>query len=343
MKNSKLRFAMVGCGDISHTHADAMKNVSEAEFTTCCDISEERAENWKKQYACSSAYSNLDNMLGKEKIDAVVLATWPKQHLEQIRTVVQAGIKNILCEKSMTISAEEALEVYELCRKEHVFILEACKYRYHPVFRKIESLIRSGEFGKIDAIRATFSNYEPDTAVDKDTANWRYKKECGGGVTYDWMSYLINAANYLSGSEPQKVFASGSISERFGVITRLYGLIEYKNGIIAQISSSKNASFSQELEVVCGKGRIISPVTWGVFGDVKIDCLRRKEPWPYILHDTYEIEHQDSFVLQLKSFIDVMMKRTQPVIPVEETVRNIYTIESLEKSLNEGHAVQMKC
>jgi predicted dehydrogenase len=188
---------------------------------------------------------------------------------------------------------------------------------------KIESLMNSGEIGKIDNISATFNNYEPDEEINGDTRNWRYKKECGGGVPYDWMSYLVNAANYFSKSKPIRVFASGTISPRFDVITRLYGMIEYENGITANISSSKNASFSQELEINCSKGIINLPVSWGIFGNVKVECRRRMQDWPYIIKDTYEIEHKDSFINQIQNFVDVINGKAQPKIRNRQIYRTL--------------------
>jgi predicted dehydrogenase len=183
--------------------------------------------------------------------------------------------------------------------------------------------MNSGEIGKIDNISATFNNYEPDEEINGDTRNWRYKKECGGGVPYDWMSYLVNAANYFSKSKPIRVFASGTISPRFDVITRLYGMIEYENGITANISSSKNASFSQELEINCSKGIINLPVSWGIFGNVKVECRRRMQDWPYIIKDTYEIEHKDSFINQIQNFVDVINGKAQPKIRNRQIYRTL--------------------
>jgi predicted dehydrogenase len=280
-------------------------------------------------------------MLKNERLDAVILCTWPIQHLEQIEIALRYGVKNILCEKSMALTGLEAIAIQKVIAKNEAYLMEACKYRHHPAIGKIESLVNSGEMGRIDNISATFSNYEPDDEISGEVTNWRYKKNCGGGVPYDWMSYLVNAANFFSKSKPKRVFASGTISPRFDVITRLYGMIEYENGVTANISSSKNASFSQELELSCSRGIINLPVTWGIFGDVTVECRRRTQEWPYIVKDRHEIEHRDSFVNQLQNFADSINGTASPKIPLSESVVNVITIESLVQSVTDKRIVDI--
>jgi D-xylose 1-dehydrogenase (NADP+, D-xylono-1,5-lactone-forming) len=342
MNDKSIKIGMVGCGEISHTHAEAVNNINDAAFITCCDVVEDKARNWSERYKCNSYYTDLETMLNNEKVDALVLCTWPIQHLEQIEIAMSHGIKNFLCEKSMSLLGTEALKIYHVIKEHNAFLMEACKYRYHPAVKKIEALLNSNELGKIDNISATFSNYEPDDDVNTNTGNWRYRYDCGGGVAYDWMSYLVNAANHFSKSKPKRVFASGTVSKRFNVITRLYGLIEYENGITANISSSKNASFSQELKITCAKGIINSPVTWGIFGDVSLSCNKRIPEWPYIHTDFHEIKHKDSFILQMQNFINAIQGKSIPTIPLEESVINVFTIEALVNSLTENQLIELK-
>ena len=333
-----LRLGLVGCGEHSHEHMRAAKEVEGILITACCDIVEERARACAEQYGCTSYYSDLKKMLESEKLDGVILCTWPMQHLEQIELCLRAGIKNILCEKSLTLLAQQAITIENLVKQNHAFLMEGCKYRHHPAIRKLERILSYGDIGKIDSIRATFSNYEPESAQNQGTQlDWRYRKECGGGVPYDWMSYLVNACNHFSGGSPKRVFASGTLSEKYEVVTRLFGMIEYDNGVVALIESSKEANFSEELQITCANGILRLPIAWGIFGDVKIERTHRKTDWDYILTDQYEIEHTNAFVLQLQNFANVVRGTEKPVLPLDQSVQNVQVIEALVTSLMQGH------
>jgi len=341
--NSKIiNLAMVGCGEVSHAHYNASLEFSDAKFTSCCDIDIEKAKQWSQKYDGIAFYASIEELLKNEKVDAVVLCTWPNQHLEQIETILKYGVKNILCEKSMVLTGLDAFKIWKLAKDNNAFVMEACKNRYYPAIRKIESILSTGELGNIDNISATFSNYEPEGDQDEATRIWRYRQECGGGVPYDWMAYLVNAANYFSRSKPDHVFASGTVSERYGIITRLYGMIVYENGIVANIASSKDASFSQELQISCSKGVLELPVSWGIYGNVKLTKRHRMQDWPYILTDSYEIEHQDGFRLQLQNFVAVIQGNEKPMIPLEQSVQNTYTIDALVQSAISKQIIQVK-
>lgn len=342
LKNSLIKTGIVGCGDHSHVHGDAAVRVDGLRITACCDVIEDRARRWAEKYGCNSYYMDLSDMLKTEQLDAVILCTWPGQHLEQIVKCLSSGVKNILCEKSLTVSGDEALSIQRMAEKESAFIMEACKNRHHPAIRKIEQLLSTGENGSVDSVRATFNNYEPEDEGIPDTQrNWRERKECGGGVAYDWVSYLVNACNYFSGGKPVSVYATGDFGEISGVVNRIHGMIEYDNGVVGYVESSKKASFSQELQITCAKGTLRLPVAWGIGGDVKISRLHRKEPWDYILTDTYEVEHVDAFYLQLKNFAEVIRGNEKPVMPLEQSVVNVQTIDTLVASLMEKRIISL--
>lgn len=340
--DSVLKLAIVGCGEHSHEHMRAVKEVEGVNIIACCDINKERAQACAEQYGCTSYYNNLEKMLESEILDGVILCTWPKQHLEQIEVCMKKGIKNILCEKSLTLKSQEAITIENLIKQNKAFLMEGCKYRHHPAIRKLERILSYGDIGKVDSIRATFSNYEPENVQGQESQlDWRYRKDCGGGVPYDWMSYLVNACNHFSGSAPKRVFASGTQSKKYEVITRLFGMIEYDNGIVALIESSKEANFSEELQITCANGILRLPIAWGIFGDVTITQTHRKPTWDYILTDSYEIEQANAFVLQLRNFADVIRGTEQPVLPLSQSVQNVQVIEALVTSLMQGCSVAL--
>lgn len=342
-KNDKfLKLGIVGCGEHSHEHMNAAKEVPDVKIVACCDIQEERARACAEQYGCVSYYSDLKTMLESEKFDGIILCTWPMQHLEQIEICLKNGIKNILCEKSLTLSAHEAVTVGALVQQSGAFLMEGCKYRHHPAIRKLERILSYGDIGKIDSIRATFSNYEPEELQKQGAElDWRYRKDCGGGVPYDWMSYLVNACNHFSGGLPKRVFASGTQSKQYDVITRLLGMVEYDNGVVAFIESSKEANFSEELQITCSNGILRLPIAWGMSGEVKITQTHRKPNWDYILTDSYEIEEANAFTLQLQNFADVIHGIAQPVLPLNQSIQNVQVIEALVTSLMQERIVTL--
>ncbi len=341
--NALIKLGIVGCGEHSHEHFKAAIEVQGVKIAACCDINDVRAQACAEKYGCDRYYTVLEEMLEEEKLDGVILCTWPIQHLEQIELCLKKGVKNILCEKALTLSSQEAIEIGKLVQQNDAFLMEGCKYIHHHAIRKLERILSYGDIGKIDSIRATFSNYEPEETKEKNNEfDWRYRKNCGGGVAYDWMSYLVNACNHFSGSLPKRVFASGTLSKQYEVFTRIFGMIEYENGIVAFIESSKEANFSEELQITCGNGILRLPIAWGIFGETKITQTHRKPEWDYILTDSYEIEEANAFVLQLRNFVAVIQGLEKPILPLHQSIQNVQLIEAMVTSCIEGRIIDMK-
>ncbi|WP_424768202.1 Gfo/Idh/MocA family protein [Paenibacillus sp. sgz302251] len=337
-----IHIAMVGCGRISQVHAEAAKSFADLKITTCCDVNEDHAKRWSETYGCSSYYTDLKEMLIREKPEAVIIATWPTLHLEQIRTCLSFGVKNILCEKSLAMTGAEAYEIWKMVQEADAFLMEGFMFRHHPAIRKLEKILSDPDLGEVDHVRAVFSDFDPELPSSADESRvWRQRKECGGGVPYDYTCYTVNACNHFTGGIPIRVYATGGISEKYGTVNRIIGTIEYDNGKTGIIESSKKACSSMELQITCANGILNLPIAFRHFEGETIQQYRMKS-WGYRLTDTYTIEKADSFAIQLRNFADVMLGRAKPILPLRQSVINVYTLEALVKSVLEERVVQIE-
>ncbi len=188
-------------------------------------------------------------MLQEEALEGVVFVTWPNQHREQVARALELGVRNILCEKSLALTGREAYQMHQLAGAAGALLMEGFMYRHHPALRRMQELLASGECGPVDAVHACFSQYDPETTAPDDTErNWRQRKECGGGIPYDFACYAVNACGCFTRGVPVRAFCVGGVSERYGLVNRMYGMIEYDNGRVGLLESSKKASLTQELK-----------------------------------------------------------------------------------------------
>jgi predicted dehydrogenase len=335
-KSSPLRIGIVGCGDISHTHAKAALAIPEkVRIVACCDIRTDIAAAWAAQFGCEGYYSDYAQMISDARIDAVLLATWPNQHREQIERCLQTGINNILCEKALALTGSDALDIYKLVAAYDAFLMEGVMYRHHPAIAHMDAMVIRGEIGEIDCVRADFSAYDPEEISGNDeNRNWRQRKECGGGITYDFTSYCVNACNHFANGSPARVYCRGDISDRYGTVNRMFALIEYENGVVGMIESSKKANHSQRLEVAGSSGRVSLPIAWAVGTDVDVyqqQCIG----WAKLEQTPHRVSDANAHQLQLKNFVDVIHAGTRPVMRLSESVVNIFTLEALVQSMTD--------
>jgi len=336
------RMGLVGCGGISMgQHGPAAGATRDIRFTACCDVRPDAAKAFADRFGVGAVYTDYQEMLRQEKLDGVLLATWPNQHREQIERCLELGARNILCEKALTLTGREAVEIRDLVRRAGAFLMEGFMYRHHPAIRKMDDLIAAGAIGPVDSVRAAFTENDPETADPSDPSrNWRQRKECGGGLPYDFTCYCVNGCNHFTGAVPRRVFAAGAVS-KYDTINRLHALIEYEDGKVAFIESSKRADLSQELHVVGSKGRLTLPVAWTIGG--RCDILQQNS-MGFVRYEqhSYSIGSHNSYLLQLENFVATARGEARPAIPLDESVVNTFTIEALVRSLAERRAVELE-
>jgi predicted dehydrogenase len=347
-----LRLGIVGCGSISHWHGRAAAQLSEVDIVACCDIKAEVAEAWRDTYGCERAFTDLETMVREHELDAVLLATWPQQHLEQIQVCIDAGIQSILCEKSLTVRDEDAIAVFDAARAAGVLLVEGFMYRHHPAMRKIDEILDSGQLGQIDNVSAAFENYDPETEDPNGPRDWRQRADLDGGVPYDLLCYAVNAANHAAGSVPTSVMAVSRRSERYDTVNRVYGLIEYENGAVGRVHSSKRGSHDYELRISGEHGRLILPIIvtpdripprhYFEEGDYSEVYLSRMSDWFTYETEAIRIPAADPYLFELRDFAATVQGAREQEPALAESVLNIHTINALLTSAQERVAVPIE-
>ncbi|MHB8333238.1 MAG: Gfo/Idh/MocA family protein [Candidatus Dormibacteria bacterium] len=144
----------------------------------------------------------------EEDLDAVYIPLPNSLHLPWALAALESG-KHVLCEKPLALSADQAVQMGAVAQRLQLVLAEAVMYRYHPRWRTVMELVRQGRLGSVRHIAGAFSfRLRPPPDV-------RWEKELGGGALYDVGSYLINAARWVAGREPQRAVALAA--PRYGV------------------------------------------------------------------------------------------------------------------------------
>jgi predicted dehydrogenase len=337
-----VRLGIVGCGGISHRHAPAAANSSEVEIVACCDTRIEAAEAWAAQYGCEAAYGDYQMMIAEHELDGVLLATWPADHHEQILGCLEAGARAILCEKSFTTGGAQALDVYRAAAEAQALVAEAFMYRYHPALGQLEWLVASGEIGAVDTVRASFDHYDPESSAPGDPLrDWRQKVETGGGVPYDLACYCVDACNFFAGARPLRALAMGGRSERYDTVNRLYGLIEYANGVVGIVTSSSRSDFDHSLRVSGSRGHVVLPVAWRIEGPIGV-TLSRSVGWGLFHEEHFPLAAADPYRLQLERFAAAVRGEAEPVPRLAESVVDALTLDALLQSAAERAPVEIR-
>ena len=102
-----MNFGIIGCGVIAFTHAKALEQLREEGciLHACCDILEEKADQYAKEHQVPHVYYNYHDLLADRDVDIVCVCVPSGIHGEICIAASEAG-KAIVCEKPMEITPE---------------------------------------------------------------------------------------------------------------------------------------------------------------------------------------------------------------------------------------------
>ncbi len=307
----------------------------------------ESARAWAGTYVCEGIYDDLNKMLTAEDLDGVVIASWPALHCEQILACIGAGVGAVLCEKALVTNSTEATLVWEAAQRNGATVMEGLMYRHHPALRQLEVLAGATENGMLDSIHAVF-NMLDETHEDGASRGWRRRADAGGGVAHDFLCYPVDAACHfayrLKRSLPVSVQASGSIGTH-STIDRLFGLLEFDNGVCAVVESSRRASLDQRLEIRCEHSTLTLPFAWSPQGDVHIDVTHNRG---FLCQESIRTTINSGaahygrlvdfpvFTHQMDNFVELIQGQAEPLVPLYDSIVNACVIDALLASAASG-------
>ena len=338
--DAPFRLGIVGCGSIAERHGRAAAASAEVAIVACADTRLDTAEDWAARHGCERAYPDYVEMVREHELDGVLLATWPNLHREQVLGCLGLGVSSILCEKALALSGAEALDIRTAATEAGALVMEGYMYRRHPAIVMLDELLAAGELGDLDSIHAAFSLFDPEESDPADLARaWRQRVETGGGAPYDIACYCVDACNRFAGSPPRRVHAFTSRSERYGTVARVFGLVEYENGIVGTIESSMRGDFNHELRLSGTRGQARLPVAWRIDHPTEV-VASRSVGWGLTEERRFPIAVVDAYRLELEGFAAAARGTAPPVPTLAESVITALTMDALLASAAEGIAVE---
>lgn len=250
----KIRWGIVGPGQIANKFAVAVKNVDSAELVAVASTNKERAQAFAKKHNIAHALCGYDKLSEFDEVDAVYIATPHSNHKEVAELFLNAG-KHVLCEKPICVNAHQAQQLKECAERNGVFLMEALWTRFLPAIREAQEIVNRGEIGEVLGIKADFCFFR------ERQANRLFLNELAGGSLLDLGVYGLHFAAIFLGSNPEAILALANIDEEVDIHTNI--LLKYKSGAIANVSSAIGLKKPQEAYIYGTKGQIRIPYFYG--------------------------------------------------------------------------------
>ncbi|MDO5088166.1 MAG: Gfo/Idh/MocA family oxidoreductase [Leptotrichiaceae bacterium] len=249
------KVCIIGLGDISGIHINALKKLKNAEISAVCDID----ETLNKKYNEYKFYSNYEKMLEKESPDCVHVCLPHYMHYEVTVKAVKRGI-NVFLEKPVGMDVFQTNELLKVENENpHIKICVCLQNRLNRTFEKMEELVKSGSYGKIKGIKGIVTWNRSDEYYNLKP--WRKKmKYAGGGVMINQTIHTLDLMQLIGGKIESIKGATLNLGEHdseFEVEDTSLAKIKFEKGIeglyFATVTYSENSSV--ELQVITEKAK----------------------------------------------------------------------------------------
>ena len=138
---------VIGTGIMGKAGARILDLVEDVKVTALADLSEKALGEAAAEMEISSTYANYKEMLDKEDLDAVYVATPDQYHRDPVIDSLEAGC-HVIVEKPMTTKQEEAEEILKTVEATGRKFQINFNHRWLSVYHKIKSMIDDGDLGE---------------------------------------------------------------------------------------------------------------------------------------------------------------------------------------------------
>lgn len=195
-----IKVALVGIGGMGFAHFGCYTNnkINDIEVIAVCDIREDMARK-KVNNSNIKIYGDIDEMLEKENPDIVDICTPTYMHKQMSIKALNSGA-NVICEKPMSLSSEDADEIIKVIEKKGKLFMTAHVVRFMTPYLYLKETVESKELGELLRLDMKRISSAPKWSWD----NWMLDTEKSGGTPFDLSVHDIDFVNFMLG-EPKDV------------------------------------------------------------------------------------------------------------------------------------------
>lgn len=324
---AKLGIGVVGIGEMGRCHmANLRRLVPHANLVAVADVNAAHAAHIASEFNIDHSYGSLEAMVERKDIDAVVIATPDKFHARGIQVAAAAG-KDILCEKPLAISIEDATAAISAANSAGVRLQIGFMRRYDAAYLAAKSRIDAGEIGEPVLIKSLGRDKDPPPMAF-------YEAALNGMLFYNNTIHDFDLARWLMNDEVVEAQSCTTVALRpeiagYGDVVAALVNLKFAHGAIGNIESYIQAGYGYDVrtEVVGSKGSVFI----GTLQQAPVAFLHaggRVQP----IADHFLTRFADAYLAEVTDFVDGMLAGRAPRVTADDGLRALAIAVAAEQS-----------
>lgn len=342
-----MRIGIIGAGWPGQQHARAICANPDATLQAVAEPNEERVAEFARTYHPRMVFADCRELLGEEKVDAVVVCLPNHLHFPATLAALRAN-KHVLCEKPPTLNGAEMRVLEEEAAKRKRTYFFSRQFRFTPAMRLARDLIAREELGRIYFAEAVWVR---SRGIPSGIGGWfTEKKRSGGGALIDIGIHALDSAWYLMGT-PRPVSVTASVFQNFKHLVQgpvfdvedaAFAFIRFANDAVVQLKTSWAGNLPDEIPQGLYFGRELNNCTiYGSRATIRMRPLTlfRDENGQLIDEPLTPADERDSFELQMENFIQSITGQAAAVNSAEQAVYLMEMLDAIYLSGSTGREV----
>jgi myo-inositol 2-dehydrogenase/D-chiro-inositol 1-dehydrogenase/scyllo-inositol 2-dehydrogenase (NAD+) len=311
MKN--IGICVIGSGRAGMIHAvNFVKNVPGAHLAAMVDPVEQTAKAACAALGIDTYYLDYRRALEDKNIDAVVIVTPTKFHMDITLDAAAAG-KHIFCEKPMAMTADECGKMNESAAKAGVVLQIGFMRRFDANFVRAKEIVDSGAIGDVVMVRS-------NTRGPSIPQPWMYDISKSNGPLAEVNSHDIDTLRWFTGSEFDTIYAIGGnyrsprARQDFpDFYDNVVVAANFKNGMQGMIDGAQGVGYAYDsrVEVLGTKGCVF---IGRLNDDSVVTCTADSKHGNYPLVSSWTKLFKEAYLAEGIAFVESITKGTPPKV-----------------------------
>ncbi len=338
----RVGFGSIGAGLWGEMHARTYASSSEVEYKAVCDLREDRAKEIAEKYGAEDYYLDYRELLERDDISAVSIATPDFAHTEIAVAAAKAG-KHILIEKPLATTVEDCEKILSAVREAgNIKFMVDFHNRWNPPFVSAKAAIESGELGKpmLMYVRLNDTIFVPTGML-----SWASRSE----VAWFVGSHAVDLTRWLFNDEVCKVYAvsRSEVLRDKGVDTPDFyeAILEFKNGGVATVENcwilpdSLPTVIDFKCQIIGSEGAVYMDLS---SNGVIRQYTKEKASNPDILvYPTIYGKPMGFGIESIRHFVDCVVNDKEPMVTGEDGLAATKIISAIQESSRKGKPVNL--
>ncbi|WP_157822404.1 Gfo/Idh/MocA family protein [Psychromonas sp. Urea-02u-13] len=195
----EIKWAIIGAGNIAKQFVTELNKQPQSSVVAIASRHIDSAKSFAQQFNINTVYETDSALVEQCDADIVYIASPHQLHFSQALACLNAG-KAVLCEKPMTLNAQQSTQLIQLAQQKQLFLMEAMITPLLPAIQAVQTLIAKGDLGKIKRIQAGMG-----FQAEADLSSRVFNPDLAGGALLDVGIYPLVLAQLLLKTSPCSV------------------------------------------------------------------------------------------------------------------------------------------